>query len=82
MPYCPTMSLLRSVSTFAKASLPGALCEAASCSKTGEITLQGPHLRNDTLVSLECERRGDEPGGIEIDNDIFIPAEYSLELAR
>jgi hypothetical protein len=43
-PYWPAMSLLRSVSTLAKASLPGELCDVASCSKTGDIALHGPHL--------------------------------------
>jgi hypothetical protein len=44
MPYWLTMSLLRSVSTLAKARLPGELFDEASFSKTGDIALHGPHL--------------------------------------
>lgn len=37
------MSEFWSTSTFAKETLPGWLCEVASCSKTGAMALQGPH---------------------------------------
>jgi hypothetical protein len=69
-PYWLVMSELASVSTLTNASLPGALCEVASCSKTGAIALHGPVLRQIRYALFIYESKADAPHQVALKSTI------------